>query len=349
MPQYEIEAIPGLEEIVVAELRDRRFAGVRVIGTRQDGRVVVDVARGDRQLAQLRTASAVYLIVPFAVPRPQALLGHEHFTRLVAAIRGVIAANAPTAFRTFRVSAAGADSPAFVRLRAALGAELALEATTQPAPLQLAVRRPIDGGSGWEVLIRTTPAPLASRSWRVCNYPGALNASIAAAMARLAAPAPTDRYLNVCCGSATLLIEQLALAPTRLAIGVDIAPAALACARQNLAASGYAQQVQLVEADARKLPLDDRSIHRIVADLPFGQLLETDQNVDALYVGVVREAARMVVPEGRFVAITTRKKSFDRALDLNRSAWIVERTLTLKVPFQSGYIQPRIYVLRRKN
>ena len=38
---------------------------------------------------------------------------------------------------------------------------------------------PARGGDGWETLVRTTPRPLATRYWRVCNYEAALNATVA--------------------------------------------------------------------------------------------------------------------------------------------------------------------------
>src|SRR5207302_4929243 len=92
---------------------------------------------------------------------------------------------------------------------------------------------------GWETLVRLSPRPLSARPWRVCNLPGALDATAASAIARLAGPRPDERYLNLASGSGTLLIERLALGPAGPAVGVELDPRALDCARRNLDASGY--------------------------------------------------------------------------------------------------------------
>ena len=68
-------------------------------------------------LLSLRSAVAVHIVERFAVSRPRALLGHEHFNRLLGAIREVVGLHPRGTFKTFRVSAAGSDSGTFRRLR----------------------------------------------------------------------------------------------------------------------------------------------------------------------------------------------------------------------------------------
>ncbi len=135
-------------------------------------------------------------------------------------------------------------------------------------------------------------APAGQRAWRVCNRPSAPNATLAHAMVRLSEPQPSDTILNLACGSGTLLAERLALAPASSTIGCDIDPAALDCARQNLAAAGFDRQVRLELWDATRLPLADRSVDVICADLPFGQLSGSHTNNTALYPQIFAEATR---------------------------------------------------------
>ena len=45
-------------------------------------------------------------------------------------------------------------------------------------------------GEGWEVLVRLTPRPLTARPWRVCNWPGALNAVVAGIGSFVKSPNP---------------------------------------------------------------------------------------------------------------------------------------------------------------
>ncbi|PZS02444.1 MAG: hypothetical protein DLM69_04080, partial [Candidatus Chloroheliales bacterium] len=99
--------------------------------------------------------------------------------------------------------------------------------------------KPQTSALGWEVLTRISPRPLVTRAWRVSNMPGALNATVAYAMVKLTKPRPDDVFLNLACGSGSLLIERLATVRARLAIGCDIDRAALNHAAANLAAFSY--------------------------------------------------------------------------------------------------------------
>jgi tRNA (guanine6-N2)-methyltransferase len=346
---YEIELIPGLEEWVEAELRSPHFRGVDVVGRPREGRIAIRyggelVAR----LNALRTAVAVHQVLRFDVPRPRGLLGHEHLTRLVSALRRVIESAPSGTFHTLHLSAAGADSAVFVRLGRELAAALHLESIREPAQLQLGIY-PSPDRQGWNVSARLSPAPLSARSWRVCNLPGALNATIAHVMVRLTEPKPTDRFLNVGCGSGTLLVERLVVTKATVAIGVDISSDALACARTNLDASGNSSETLLVRADATKLPIEGQSFDAIVSDLPFGQLVTPGSDIATLYRAVMAETTRVVAPGGRFVAITTRKRVFDEAIESHQAQWRPLRTLDLKVPFRSGYLRPTIYALQKSS
>src|SRR5438046_2091478 len=101
-------------------------------------------------------------------------------------------------------------------LRERLGAAVRIGRSARPGRLPLWLR-----GEGWEALVRLTPRPLAARAWRVCNLPGALDATAAHAMARWSTRAPDERLVNLACGSGTLLVERLALGPAAVALGVD--------------------------------------------------------------------------------------------------------------------------------
>jgi tRNA (guanine6-N2)-methyltransferase len=361
MNEFEVECIPGLEEFVERELRGKPFGAARVTGRLREGRIAFQYPGNPARLNSLRTASAVYQILRFDVPRPRALLGHEHLTRLLDALRGIVASSPPGAYSTFHLSAAGAESAVFTRLRDDIATGLGLTASTGPANLLVAIhpagqgeRRPYPhvesrpNPAGWQVSARLSPLPLSARPWRVCNLPGALNATIASAMVRLANPKPTDRFVNVCCGSGTLIVERLDLLPARLCAGIDIDRAALDCAAENIRASGHADSVKLVQGDATRLQYDAESIDTIVADLPYGQLVGSEVDGEDLYRGIVAEATRVVAPSGHLVVITTRRKMLEQALAPFESAWQPPRVLPLKVPYRSGYIHPSVYALRKE-
>ena len=350
-PTFEAEVIPSLEGFARAELTARLGKRLLWLPAARDDVLRFRYGGDPAPLLRLRAVVAVFLSQTFPVPRPRALLGHQHFTTLLGLIEQVRGRHPPGTFHTLRISAAGEESSVLQRLREALEAPTGLVPTTaaEEADLLLRLRRAPGPEDGWEVLARLTPRPLTARAWRVCNMPGALNAVIAHAMAQLSAPAPTDRYLNLACGSGTLLVERLALGSAALALGVDHDPAALACARANLTAARRERHVRLIQGDVRALPLPDAAVDVLTSDLPFGQMIGSHAENERLYPALLREATRVAAPGARLVLITHEIRLLERLLaaaDL-QEAWTTEQILRVKLPFKSGGLNPRIYLLRR--
>lgn len=338
---YEAEVLPGLKPFALDELHRQFGTAIRVDPTEDEESIRFRYKGDVRPLLDLRTVVAVYQVEHFSIPRPRALLGHAHFTRLMHCVDAVRGLHPAAAFRTFRVSAAGADSAVFRRLRAEISAHTGLADDPEAGDLLLRVRPSAHGG--WEVLIRLSPRPLSARAWRVCDMPGALNATIAAAMVALTQPVPSDRFLNLMCGSGTLLIERLLCCPAEQAVGCDIDRAALACAEENLAAAGLSAVAQLLRMDATHLDFPERSFTALAADLPWGQLVGSREEVEDLYPAVLTEAARVAMPGAPFALITHAVRLFERLLPQVSHLWQVER---IQRVFQGGQ-HPRIYLLRR--
>ena len=345
---YEVEFAHGLERFVATEL-------ARVLGGRNfalapggaDGRMSLDFAGGAERLNGLGCATAVHAVERFEAPRPRALLGHQNLNRLLDAAKRVISLHPSGAFRTMRVSAAGRDSAAIRRLRRELSDALGLEdAGGAAAHLSVALRRSADGG-GWEALIRLTPTPLSARDWRECNRADALNATVARAMASLSGGRGSARFVNLCCGSGTLMIERAKLGRAERIVGVDADANALACARRNIAAAGVGDAVDAVLGDARNAPLPTASFDVAAADLPFGMVDGGASDLSALYADVLREAARLVARDGAFAAITTRRRLFGEALESSADSWRIAAEFPLRLPHKRGYIAPSVYLLRR--
>ena len=242
----------------------------------------------------------------FAIPRPKALLGDEHFRILTKAIEQVFSLHPKGTFKSFRISAAGQESSVFQRLIEQLETYLALPYKTDGDVL-LVIRPNFSGG--WEVLIRLTPRPLSARSWRVCNMAGGLNATLASMMNDLARLKPTDRYLNAMCGSGTLLIEVKNVAQ---AIGVDINSEALECAKQNLQAAKV--KANLIQTDATQLPFEDASFEVITADLPWGDKVGSSEKNSTLYPAFLTEMAQVGQQNARLVVLTHEIKLFETLL-----------------------------------
>ena len=181
--------LEGLERIAEAELQRalRRAGALR--GRRRPGALRFSYAGELADLLTLRSVVAVYGVQYFAIPRPKGLLGNQQFGELSGAISAVIELAPPGAYATLRLSAAGEDSSVLTRLKEQIAQRFGLAVAADEGDLLIRLRR-ARGGDGWETLVRLTPRPLATRAWRVCNWPGALNASLAYAMIALTEPAP---------------------------------------------------------------------------------------------------------------------------------------------------------------
>jgi SAM-dependent methyltransferase len=338
----EADLLGGLEGFVEQELHERFGRRVQLEPPDRPEALRFAFAGELHALLDLRSVLALYLVLWFDVPRPKALLGHQHFERLAQHVEAIRALHAPAAFKTLRLSAAGAESSVLTRLKDELSRRTGLAAMPDEGDLLLRLRRG-HKRMGWEMLVRLSPRPLATRPWRVCNLPGAPNATLAHAMMRLTDPSPADTLLNLCCGSGTLLIERLALGAARTAVGCDIDRAALACAHENLVAAGYDRRARLEAWDATRLPLPDAWAGVLCADLPFGQLVGSHRENEALYPRIFAEATRVAAPGARMALLTHEVRLLERVTATHATSW---QTIDV-VRVRSGGMTPGIFVFRR--
>jgi precorrin-6B methylase 2 len=340
---FEAECIVGLERFAAAELRGVRGVVLeREREARGEGRLPFTYDGPWPALLRLRTVVAVHAVLASGLPRPTALLDDGVFRRITATVGHIRSLHPARAFRTYRLSAAGAESAPFQRFRARLGQATGLTPAEDAGDLLLRFRRGADGR--FELLARISPRPLAARDWRVCNRPGALNAAVASILASLTVPRPSDVYLNLACGSGTLLVERARLGPAGRLVGCDTDPEALACAARNVEAAGLSG-VELVDWDATRLPLPDQSVDALTVDLPFGQLVGSHAANAELYPGLLSEAARVARPGARLVAISQQVRLLERSLGAGH--WSTEEVLRPTLVTSGGPIKPGIYVLRR--
>lgn len=340
--ELEADVLEGLEHFGQAELYGRLSSYVKLSDVSRAGALRFRYSGPLRALLDMRSLTAIYLVRSFAVPRPRALLGHQHFTALLNQIAAVRALAPASAYQTLRVSAAGEDSSVMGRLKDELAQHTSLAIASDEGDLLLRLRRSADG-AGWEALTRISPRPLATRAWRVCNRPGALNATLAHAMMRLSEPSADDMVVNMACGSGTLLVERLALGPAHSLLGCDLDPTALECAQANLQAAGFGKLVQLECWDAAELPLTDGSATVICADLPFGQLVGSHRENEELYPRLFAEATRIAALGARLVLLTHEVRLLERVAMRHVGTWRKEEELRVR----TGGMTPRVYLFRR--
>jgi tRNA (guanine6-N2)-methyltransferase len=333
---YLCEVTEGLEFVTAGELQR---IGAQVIA-QKPGEIDFSYSGDPANLLRLKTVQSVSLVQLFDVPRPRALLSNEFLPRIMQQIETVRRLSARDAYKTFLVAAAGSETAVMQRIKEAITAQTGLKLADDKGDLWVRIRPGRAGG--WETIIRIAPRPLVTRPWRVCNLEGALNAATAHALILLTQPQPRDVFVNLGCGSGTLLIERLAYGSCRLALGIDRNAEHLHCARANVEASGYADKISLQRADMIRLPLLAASVDVLCADLPFGQLSGTHRENEWLYPVMLGEAARVARPGARFVLITHEVKLMENTLRQN-AGWSLEQTIRVNL----RGLHPRVYVLQR--
>ena len=328
--EYELEALPGLEQVVATELATVPLArDVRGLRFWYPG--------SPERLTRLRSAVAAYRIKSWDVPRPRGLLGHQQLGELTAFVGEVAGAGG---HRSFRLGAAGKESAVMQRLAEEISAALGL--THDPEEGELLLRlRPSADGQGWDVLARITPRPLSARVWRECNMGGGLNATIAYAMHKLAGQRDEDRIFNPMCGSGTLLIERALLGPYDAMVGVDISADAVACARTNLRAAG--RDVEVAQVDALHTGLPPRSFDLVITDLPWGDAIGSHQSNEALYPAFLKEMNRLTSRRGRLCVLTHELRLFERVMG-QQSDWDAKELFQV----YSGGHHPKAYLLHKR-
>lgn len=333
---YEAEVTEGLEFVSAAELREHGAVAIE----QRRGEIAFRFSGDLASLLSLKTIQSVSLVQAYPVPRPRALLSNEYFPQLLRQIEAVRALSPSEAYRSFVIAAAGSDSSVMQRIRSRIAASTGLTDGSDKGDLWIRIR---PGRAGeWETLLRLSPRPLVTRDWRVCNLEGALNAATAHAMIALTQPHPRDVFLNLGCGSGTLLIERLVHSSCDIALGIDSDVANLRCARANIEASRQGASIRLVTADMTKLPLPPGSVSALCADLPFGQLSGTHGANQRLYPQMLDEAARVARREARFVLITHEIRLIESLLRTTRQ-WTPEQEIRVNL----RGLHPRIYLLRR--
>jgi len=346
---YEINVPEGLEAAAWEEISGKYGERAKLLRPLEADSGVVQFTYGDnpRNLLRLKMALSLFTGQRFAVPRPRALLGHENFQNLLQQVEQVMklahqGLPVAGAYRSLYLAAAGSDTSVMQRLAEELAKHFNLSVAHSEGDLLVRVRRPVDGSEGWEVLVRMTPRPLSVRRWRVCDYAGALNAVVAHALARFTRPQAEDVFLNIACGSGSILIERAAIQTAKMLIGCDLDPEALRCARENIRAAHYEDRIQVFPWDARRLPLADASVDVVCADLPFGHDVGSHEANLILYPQILKEAARVARPGARAALLTHEVRLMETVLNVS-TEWELQEI----VPITISGLHPRIYLLTR--
>jgi tRNA (guanine6-N2)-methyltransferase len=361
---------PGLEEVAGAEIEHDLGGEVKRTGR---GLVVFRVPEIDGSLLRLRTVEDVFLLAwgtDQLTYRAEDLDKIRRWTareadwgrllRLHHAIRPK-----PRGKPTYRLVAQMEGHHGYLRrdARKAFAAGLAgkFPDSWRPAEENAAVEfwLSIDGKSA-VCGLRLSDRTMRHRTWKLEHRPASLRPTVAAAMVRLAEVRPGQVVLDPMCGAGTILVEyleamqrdrggkfatchgaqgrQVANLPPQ-AWGGDLEFGAVRAAATNLRHQGPAL---LARWDARRLPLPEASVDRLVSNPPFGKQIGSPEEIRPLYRDMIVEYDRVLRPGGRAVLLTgvgPPSLALQACVDAARMvAWKSLRQVAVRILGQSAII-----------
>lgn len=342
--RVELVYLPGLEPAVRDEV-EHQLSGVQrlwVVPGREDS-LGLDLRGSLAPLLELRTVVAPFLVLSFPVPRPKSLLSGEYFPQIVDVIHEVQRLNAADPPSGLRIEAAGRDTTVMRTFAGQLAEATGLVEDPEAGECVVRVRR-TPQGEGWDVLVRVSTLPLSARPWRVQGHPAAANATVAAAMVNITDPRPTDRVVNLMCGSGTLLVERLIAAPAKVAIGMDRDADAVTATAENLDAAHLAGRADLLVNDIR----DDEWVRRgpfdvLLADPPWGDKTGRHEQNEAVHLALLERAHVAAAPGALLVVLTHEIRIMERCLVRASGLWRLRSETRV---FHKGH-HPRIYLLSK--
>jgi tRNA (guanine6-N2)-methyltransferase len=339
---------PGLEEIAAEEIT-RDFGGE--VKRTAPGLVVFRVARIDASLLELRTVEDVYLLAwgsDQLTHRAEDLEKIRRWTgrdtdwpnllRLHHTIRPK-----PKGKPTYRLITQLEGQHSYLRrdARKALAEGLLgkFPDSWRPAEENAAIEVWLTINGGQAVCgVRLSDRTMRHRTYKLEHRPASLRPTMAAALVRLAEIKPRHVVVDPMCGAGTILAEHLVvigkirttIAP---ALGGDLERGAVRAAASNLQRLG---RVDLLNWDARALPLADVSVDRVISNPPFGKQLETPEAIGPLYQRMIHEYDRVLRPGGRVVLLASDQRT---VRELARAAgWMREREVRVRVLGQLAFI-----------
>ncbi|MFO8079526.1 MAG: THUMP domain-containing protein [Armatimonadota bacterium] len=324
---YFASLIAGLEAVVVDELRERLPEATFLGASR--GRVFFSTVEPPEAALTLLTIENLFAWVDQLHDLPPTRDGLEVIEQWLAgmdldgAVQVHQALHGPRERPSFRITAhrAGEHEYNSMEVAAAAGAgvvqrygwDVDLEEYDYDVRVYVSDDTAVAG-------VRLTPEPLHRRS-RVRHGAASLNATVAHAMCRLTKPRAGEVVVDPMCGAGTILVERARLPGPALLIGGDLFIEPVKMARTNTSAADVAAEV--MQWDARHLPLARDSVDAVISNLPWGRRIGSHTVNRHLYPGFVRELARVLRPGGRAALLTQEKRLITRLVGKNSRLRIV--------------------------
>jgi len=333
-----LTADPGLEDVVLQELKDRGLSGeARPFG--YPGLVLAEAPEAG-PLFRLRS---VHHVVRFL---GEARLGGKALLDALEALRPFeipgLGPETSFAVRVYRRGAHDFQSP---ELERAFGA-LLVDRYRAPVNLtepDLLVRVDLFEDALF-LGLQLSRRALSLRYPKVYAPPAALKTSVAYGLLRLLGAEEGGRLLDAFTGSGTLAIEAAQAFSLSEIVAVDKNPRAVAGAEQNAAAAGVSGKIRFLVGDSRRLPaiFEENRFELVIANPPYGKRLGRSENLFRLYSDFLESAKAVVAPGGRLGLLILKRGWLDRILR-RVGGWTLVHRRVLEI----GGLYPGFFVLRR--
>lgn len=335
--EIKLTFITGLREIVLSEIC--QYPDLHVVKEGEDS-FYLSFVKDLAEIKRLRSVLRAYIMMQDSKYSPLYIFNHK--STLSNLIKIIISGH-KDAFKTFKITCAGSDSPA-VRGIAEYIQETYGLMEQEKADMKIHIIK-ID--NLWEIGAQIAPRPLSLRDYRVIHMSGAMDPTIAYAMNSLCELERASSYLNVFSGSATLLIEAGQCFPNLgKLVGFDNNKKTISLAMQNVKKAGLIKRIQLKEKDVFDKP-DLGKFDVITSDLPFGMSISKGENLEDLYRCFIGYCQETLNHEGILAIYTSEHEILKKII--HESQFKIVKALELKfMTAVDAYLRPKIFVCKFK-
>lgn len=321
-PLYSVLMRRGLVEITRREIQSRmRNKGRLEIVAQEPERILIRYSGDPRDLLSLRSVEQVFLVVKVL---PKMSRSRHSLTALEKSLGRIdfhpyfdICRRVGIRLRkrvTFRVRSRMIGLRNFRRADLQRGVERALmgygwRLIEENPALEIWVEADETRAT---ISIKLSSSEMARRNYNRSDYSTSLRPTVAYCLVQLSNPQPEDIFVDPMCGAGTILIERAHSERYRCLLGGDISSEAVKAAQTNIGRKH--QPRQLFHWDPRTLPLDRRSVDKIVCHLPSGEKGADESEIAEFYWEFLTECERALKPTGRMVLLTTQRFVLDSLL-----------------------------------
>jgi len=332
---YFATVVPGLEDLLVVEIKDR-YSEIVVTKTER-GKVFFTTTLDIDHLKTLRLANNIYLVISeFEVG-----LHRLHLRQLRDQISRINVKRFLEKGTYYYVNASRKGSHTYSRFEAAHAAMDGIKKRYPQKRISMNQKPDVEFRLDIEDCYGHFSLKLTHASYRFrrsdrCFSAASLLPTVAHAMVWLSTPVEEDVFIDPCCGSGTILSERLSYPFTYIG-GGDIDHQALKVAKENLMDT----LAEVTHWDARKLAFADASIDKVVTNLPFGRQISFGRETNEINRVIVSEISRVMKIQGKAVILT---ENWDEILQVAASLQLIRA-----FPLSFKGLRPTIYVFEKVN